>query len=213
MINIFNAATTIHLDHRLSIASAQALSGRRQAQRRGPYLYVFTVELGVMTNTSDIYHDINSDLRVINYGVDTANVSIPNGIIPDVRGSFEGSPNVFGADQTGKTVQMSGFSVSKTNVIRDGDFLQFSNSSKVFQAVGDYDSNNVGFAVAKGTTNLGVLLNNALVVSPVSGTSLTTGADVVFKLYLEDYTDPTLTPASATTAFANWGSFTFIEAI
>ena len=213
MINIFNAAVSVELGHRLSIASAQALSGRVAAQRRGPYLYAFTIELEPMYNTSDMFHAVNSDLRAINYGVETDNVMVPHGIVPDVRGSFDGSPVVSGADQTGKTVQMSGFGFSKTDVIRDGDFLQFSNSSKVFQAVGDYNSNALGEIIAKGTTNKGLVLNNALVVSPVSGTSLTTGASVVFKLYLEDYTDPLLSPGPGTDLLAVWGTFTFIEVI
>ena len=213
MINIFTNAESVTLGHNLSIATAQALSGRRQSQRRGPYLYTFEVQLQIMYNTSDAYHAINSDLRAINYGVEVGTVKIPHGIIPDVRGSFDGSPVVNGASQTGRTIQMNGFGFSKTDVIRDGDFLQFSNSSKVFQAVGDYDSNSLGEIVAKGTTNKGLKINTPVVVSPVSGTSLNTGADVTLKLALVNYSDPTLTPGESLNLIANWGIFEFIEVI
>ena len=213
MINMFNSADQVTLGHKLSIASAQALSGRQQSQRRGPYLYAFTLEMNNMSILSDRYHLINSDLREINYGVDTSIVTIPHGIIPDVRGSFDGSPIVNGASQTGRTIQMNGFGSSKTNVVRDGDFLKFSNSSKVFQAVGDYDSNSVGEIIASGTTNKGLVLNTPVVVSPVSGSSLNTGGNVSFKLYLVNYSDPFITPGPGGNHIVTWGSFELVEAI
>jgi len=165
-----------------------------------------------MTTSSDNYHNINSEIRTINYGVNTSLVSLPNSY-SSPRGSWLGTPLVKSGSQAGSSINLDGFTVSKSYIIKDGDFIQFSGDAKVYQVVGDYDSDVNGNAVAHGTTTQGVSLNTPLVRSPSDNAVVAYGSSVQFKVALIEYNDASISPLNATDNLASWSSFKFEEVI
>ena len=212
MSAIFDNANSITLGHKLSLVQTSSHSGKRSAQRRGPYLYTFEVAPNDMTTSSDSYHNINSELRTISYGVNTSLISLPSSYTSS-RGSWVGTPLVKSASQTGSSITLDGFTISKSYVIKDGDFIQFNGDTKVYQVVGDYDSDVNGNAVAHGTTTQGVSLNTPLVRSPADNAAVTDGSSVLFKVALTEYSDASISPRNATDNLASWSSFKFEEVI
>lgn len=63
------------------------------------------------------------------------------------RGSFDSgsdTPIVMGAAQVGTSVDLGGFRVSETNLLRKGDYAQFTNHAKVYMVVEDFSSDSSG---------------------------------------------------------------------
>jgi hypothetical protein len=205
MSAIFDNAKSVTLGHKLSLVQTSSQSGKRSAQRRGPYLYTFEVDVNDMYTSSDKYHAINSELRLANYGVNTLSVTMSNQPFLIERGSWAGAPKVKGGGQTGTTISMDGFPASTANVIRDGDFVQFPNDLKVYQAVGDRTSDASG--------NVILTLNTSLVKSPVDNAVLSVGKDVAFNLALIAFDDPVMSPRGVNDNIASWSSFEFEEVI
>lgn len=212
MSAIFDNSNSITLGHKLSLVQTNSHSGKRSAQRRGPYLYTFEAEVNDMLTSSESYQNINSELRTANYGVNTVVTGIPGSYCSSI-GTWLGSPLVKGASQAGNSVLIDGFISSKTGVISDGDYMQFGGDNKVYQAVGDYDSNSSGDAVLKGTTTQGVKINTPLVKSPSDNAVITNGINVQFNLALTEYSDATIIPRDSSTTIASWSSFMFEEVI
>ena len=73
-------------------------------------------------------------------------------------GAWAGSPVVDGAEQTGNTVQLKGFTPSQTEVAKAGDFVRFAGSYKTYQVTADASSD--------GSGNAEIVLNAPLVASP-----------------------------------------------
>jgi hypothetical protein len=176
MSAIFNNAAAVTQGNKLSVMSASSLSGRRIAQRRGPYLYTFEVAINPLSTDSDAYKSIRNEIANMDYGVSALITTIP--YLTQENGSWSGTPVVDGADQTGRTITLGGFTQSATNVIMDGDYIQFGNNTKVYQAIGDFD--------ADGSGNVDVYLNSPVVVSPVDASSVVYGTSVEFSLITDE---------------------------
>lgn len=212
MSAIFDNASSITLGHKLSLTQTSSQSGKRSAQRRGPYLYTFEVELNDMSTSSEKYHDVTSEIRSLNYGVELLYTRL-HSVHTASRGSWIGSPKIIGANQTGSSLEIGGFNASQTSVIKDGDYLTINGDSKVYQAVGEYDSDSSGYAVRAGTSTREFSINSPLVVSPANNAAITHGELVVFKLALMEYSDPTVSPRRDVDSVASWSGFKFEEVI
>jgi hypothetical protein len=129
------------------------------------------------------------------------------------RGSWSATPKVKSAGQTGKDLEIYGFPPNTTGVIKDGDFLTIASDDKVYQAVGNYDSDGSGIIVKAGTSTKEFSINTPLVRSPAADAVITHGSSVVFKLALIEYSDPVLTPRRDVDSLASWSSFRFEEVI
>jgi hypothetical protein len=178
MSAIFDNASQVTQGNKLSVMSATTLSGKRVSQRRGPFLYTFDVVLNPLSTDSTAYKTIRSEIAALDYGVTALTTTIPYLTAKNGSWATDSSVTVDGADQTGRTVTLGGFTANQTDVIIDGDFLQFANNTKVYQAIGDYDSDASG--------NVDVYLNSPLVTSPADGSDVVIGEAVEFSLYIED---------------------------
>ena len=204
MSAIFNNASSIKQGNKLSLMSASTISGKRVSQRRGPFLYTFEVGVNVMSTDSTAYSAVRSEIASMDYGLNPITTTIPTMTIDG--GSWSGTPVVSGNSQTGRTLNLTGFNPSQTNVILDGDFIQLANNGKVYQAIGNYSSNSSG--------DVSVAINSALVTSPVTATAVTHGTAVTFTLAIDE-ADFTMeyTPKGLTSNLVSPGKFSFTEVI
>lgn len=63
------------------------------------------------------------------------------------RGSFDSgldTPAVLGPSQVGTSVDLAGFRTTETNLLRKGDYMQFTNHAKVYMVVEDFSSDGLG---------------------------------------------------------------------
>ena len=105
-------------------------------------------------------------------------------------GSWAGAPVVSGATQSGRSVNLSGFTINQTGVAKTGDLIKFAGHTKVYMVTADANSNGTGLAT--------VSIEPALLVSPANGESLTT-SNVPFTVALAaDNLDMALTPGMLT---------------
>lgn len=84
------------------------------------------------------------------------------------QGSWAGTPVVSGASQTGRSVNLSGFTASQTGVAKAGDFVKFAGHSKVYMVTADADSSGTGTAT--------ISIEPALLASPANAEALTTSS-------------------------------------
>jgi hypothetical protein len=204
MSAIFDNASSITQSNNLSVMSASTISGKRVSQRRGAYLYTFSVSLNKMPTSSSAYKNIRKEIALMDYGVNPLSTAIP--VLTKDGGSWLGAAIVAGASQTGRNVILSGFTASTSDAILDGDFIQFSNNGKVYQAMGDYASDVSG--------NVTVKLNSPLITPPINASSVIHGTSVVFSLAIDKAEfSMSFTPRSATDNFASANTFEFTEVI
>ena len=207
MSAIFDNASSVTQGNKLSLMSASTLSGRRISQRRGPFLYTFEVVINPLSTDSTAYKNIRSEIASMDYGVNALVTTIP--YLTKENGSWNTGvedPIVDGANQTGRSVILGNFAPLQTDVIIDGDFLQFSNNTKVYQAIGNCDSDADG--------NVTVYLNSPLVVSPVDGTTVVYGENVEFSLAIDEANFNTnFMPRSVDTNVARIDTFILTEII
>ncbi len=204
MSAIFDNASSIVQGNRLSLMSASTQSGKRVSQRRGPFLYTFSVEVNIMATSSENYRLVRKEISEMDGGADPLSTTIPT--LTTNLGSWGTTPQVFGASQTGRFVDISGFGADDSDAVLDGDFIQFDNNGKVYQAVGDHSSNALGITTVK--------LNSPLITSPTDLSTVITGTSVSFNLVVDE---PEFsfgfTPRSAQDNFVSPGTFHFSEII
>lgn len=84
---------------------------------------------------------------------------MPTGSYETAQGSFAtpGTIQVDGASQTGRSINLKGFTNSQTGVVKAGDFIKFSDS-KVYMATADANSDGSGHST--------VSIEPSLIVSP-----------------------------------------------
>lgn len=216
MSAIFDNAYEIKLSHKQSIPMFISQSGFRSAQIRSPYLYAMSVSLNPMDTTDDNYFAVKKEIRDIRYGANILRTTVP--LYTRHRGSWLGTPAVSGYSAGRSGIMLDGFTANQSNVIRDGDFVQFSNSTKVYEIQGDYDSDSSGrIIVHRNSTSdpvaLGLTLNTPLFQEIYRTTTVIIGSNVVFNLQLESYKDEILTPLNQTKNRAEWGEFIFTEVL
>ena len=106
----------------------------------------------------------------------------------------------------GRTVGLSGFTSNASDVILDGDFIQFGNNTKVYQAVGDYNADSTGYVA--------VYLNTPMIEPPVSASTVIHGESVAFSLVINEAEFSTsFTPQSVAGSIATPATFSFTELI
>ena len=207
MSAIIDNASTIRYQRQSSIAQTKSQSGKRQAQRRGPLLYNFFVEVRPIQFGSDAYYAIEDEILDSNYSENTVNAQIRLGNLTLQRGDWSNTPAVASTGSlTGDSIDISipGLTASTTTYGRKGDFVQFSGYSKVFQLTADVtatsDSTN---ATATLPLNGGVPANVT-----ISGT-VVFGQNVSFKLQLKDRPEPEFSELD----IVNYGSASFEEVL
>ena len=178
-------ATRIIYQRQVSIAQTKSQSGKRQAQRRSPLLYNFTVEYFPMAFGSDEYYAMEDAIIDTNYSTTVITTTITNGDLFKPRGLWTGTPVVKGADQAGNSIIIDGASANRLNWARKGDFVQFNGLTKVFQVTDDANSDTNGDVTLK--------LNGAIPSggSPGDNTTVTFGENVEFRLAMMDRPEPT----------------------
>jgi len=204
MSAIFDNASSIKQSNRLSVTSATTISGKRVSQRRGPFLYTFEVEMNMMATSSEAYKEVRKEISGMDFGVDTLSTSIPS--LTTNGGTWAGTPVVQGSNNSGRFVDISGLTASVTAIIQDGDYVQFGNNAKVYQVVGDFDSDSSGEVTIK--------LNSPLVATPVSGSTPVLGTSVVFNLAINEAEFPMgFTPRTTVDNLVEIGNMGFTEVI
>lgn len=204
MSAIFDNASSITQSNRLSVMSATTISGKRVSQRRGPFLYTFSVEMNLMTTSSEKYREIRKEISGMDYGVDNIATSIPT--LTANNGTWGGTPVVQGSNNSGRFVDISGLTASTDGIILDGDYVQFGNNGKVYQVVGDFNSDSSGEVTIK--------LNSPLVATPVSGSTPVLGTSVVFRLAIDEAEfSMGFSPRSSTDNLVDFGKLEFTEVI
>jgi len=204
MSAIFDNASSIKQSNRLSVTSATTISGKRVSQRRGPFLYTFEVEMNMMATSSEAYKEVRKEISGMDFGVDTLSTSIPS--LTTNGGTWAGTPVVQGSNNSGRFVDISGLTASVTAIIQDGDYVQFGNNAKVYQVVGDFDSDSSGEVTIK--------LNSPLVATPVSGSTPVLGTSVVFNLAINEAEFPMgFLPRSSVDNLVEIGNMGFTEVI
>jgi hypothetical protein len=108
--------------------------------------------------------------------VQHVHVVVPHGTIGDKRGTWPTSSaiQVNGAGQTGRTINLKGFTISQTGVVKAGDPIKFADT-KVYMATADANSNGSGKAA--------VSIEPGLIVSPADSEAVVYSA-VPFTLAL-----------------------------
>ena len=195
MSAIIDNASTIRYQRQASIAQTKSQSGVRQAQRRGPLLYNFFVEIVPVQYGSDVYYAIEDEIITSNYSENVINTTINNGQLTTPRGSWNGTPLVMG-DQSGDRIIIDGVTASSINYGRIGDFVQFAGYTKVFQLTADISD--TATAVAGVTTTqvagdgiITLSLNGALPASVNFDNAVVTfGRSVQFNLQIKERPEP-----------------------
>ncbi len=114
MSAIFDNASSIVQGNRLSLMSASTQSGKRVSQRRGPFLYTFSVEVNIMATSSENYRLVRKEISEMDGGADPLSTTIPT--LTTNLGSWGTTPQVFGASQTGRFVDISGFGADDSDL-------------------------------------------------------------------------------------------------
>ena len=205
MCYIINSAETVVLEKKTSIAQAKSQGGRRVAQRRGPALYNLEANVGMMGHNSEKQFSIEDELIKLDYGSKTFEQALVNGMIggnlTSPRGSWDSTPTVNGLNQSGNSINVSTSSNNITGYGKVGDYVQFSNSTKVYQLTADADTSGGGLTTLH--------LNAGIVNSPTNGSDIVFGADVSFNFALISSTAPMYKAGD----LVEYGKFVFEEVI
>ena len=174
MSDIINAGESLSLEKAVSIAQVRSQGGRRSAQKRGPTLYNLEVTVPVQRMNGTKHLAIEDELIALEYGGLTFNQASVSGVlvadtVTKPRGTWTGSPVISGSNQIGNTVVISGL----TGSVSPGDFVQFTNSTKVYQ-------------LKAGSTTTSLVLNCSLVATPSNGSAVVFGNNVNFNFALKD---------------------------
>jgi len=118
---------------------------------------------------------------------DTFTTTMPGHTAP--QGTWAGAPVVAGASQTGRTVNLSGFTASQTGIAKAGDLVQFAGSTKVYMVTADANSSGTGTAT--------ISIEPALVASPANLAAVAT-SNIAFTVALASDTVDTALGAGDT---------------
>jgi len=104
--------------------------------------------------------------------------------LDDTSGTPLGTPVVDGADQTGRTVDTTGWTPLSTDLLKAGDFIRFNSMKKVYMVTEDVDSDADGDATISIEPSLRVspVNSDAIVYNNVDFTVALTNDKQVFSL-------------------------------
>lgn len=219
---IIDKAERIELKHQISIAQVKSQSGIRVAQRRGPLLYNLKLNVGAVAINSDRYYEVMEEIAALSYGANTLRFKLnkKTGLdksLTSPRGLWSGTPTVNGADQTGQEISIATTVANETDYAKSLDFVQFSNSTKVYQiapsvsaitagSISNNTTHGYGTDVAGDST---LILNSPVAGSPVDASSVVFGEDVIFHMMMRDKPTITYLPGN----IVEFGEFVFEEVI
>lgn len=105
-------------------------------------------------------------------------------------GTWAGAPVVNGAGQTGRVVNLLGFTASQTGICKAGDIFKFSSHSKVYMVTADATSTAGGLVALS--------IEPALIASPANAEALVTSNVPFTVARVSDTLDMALTPGLLT---------------
>lgn len=136
---------------------SQGQSLKRQVRSRGGQRWMISLGYGPMTRAQ--WAPLWAFVVALRGSFGTCTFVMPSGTYDTPLGSWAGgAPLVDGAGQTGRLVNLKGFTATQSGVVKAGDFLKFADS-KVYMATADANSNGAGKVV-------GLAIEPALIVSP-----------------------------------------------
>lgn len=144
---------------------------KRNARTRGAQRWLINLNWGMLTRAELM--PIFAFVMSLRGQADTCTLTLVGHTAP--LGSWLGSPVVNGAGQTGRTINLRGFTASQTNVIKAGDILKFSGHTKVYMATADASSD--------GSGNCALTMEPAPIAALADGEVITVN-DVPFTLAL-----------------------------
>jgi hypothetical protein len=125
----------------------------------------WTMALSWESLTRPVWAELQGFLLSQRGQAETFTVTVPGLTTP--LGTWLGSPVVNGAGQTGRSINLSGFTINQAKAVRAGDFLKFAGHTKVYMATADAASNASGLAT--------VSIDPVLMVSPGASEVVSSG--------------------------------------
>ena len=174
MSALFDKANEFNIDRYPNVFSSVSVGGHARVERAGLSFYYVSVLLPSMTESE--YRSIEAELLVNQDGASLFTTTIPNGHT-NFNGSWTGTPVI--QSSSGRNVTVSGFTPSVSDVIKAGDWLQFTGTNggtKVYQSTSTVSSDAFGLATINVSTDF--------VTQPTSATTITRGASVNFRLLM-----------------------------
>jgi hypothetical protein len=157
----------------------QSISGRRQVRQIGSQYFSFTVAMPPMQYNDAM--DVFAFLTKQKGSYETFTIQYPT----DNRGAGKAETDILvnGAHSASDgTIDLDGFAVSTSGVLKAGDFIKFANHSKVYMVQADCDSDATGATTVLLEPNLVTTLanNEAVTVNKPSFTVYLKTPDILF---------------------------------
>lgn len=163
-------ASTLRSIHNNYIA---VQNGLNTLARTAPgHAFEFTLSTIPMTRAD--FAPIQALIEAQQGAAGTFSVDHPNYITP--QGSPSGTPIIQGASQTGKSITTDGWTPSTNGLLKAGDIVKFSNSTKVYMLTQDVNSDVSG--------NATLYLNTSVVTSPIDNSTVST-SNIAFTVRLK----------------------------
>lgn len=203
MSNILSLSNDISLTKNTLIRTASSVGGYATSVRGGPSLFSIQANLPVL---SEAQHLMVQEELINDFGdgiTFKTNAAIPaKALLTPWRGSDLTGASVNTTNSTGSVVALTG--VPADSFVKAGDFIQFTNQTKVFQIKTD--------ATASGT-NLTFNLNQSVITPLLVGTTWLTGNNVRFKLQIASRPVVTAIPQGANSNLYSYNEFNFNEVL
>ena len=192
----FFNASSVTMEHINSIAQTTTQAGVRQAQRRSPIFYRFTVNYPIVYINSTEHTNIKNAIIISEYGLKTFKSNIPSkwGITKRI-GTFNFNENTpprpKDNSQSGYTIAVDNYTADQGKLAQVGDFFQFykPNTTKTWSKVMQV-TENVSTGVGE-TTDINFTFNISIPTLTIdTGFRIRTGEDVVFNLMIEQLPEP-----------------------
>ena len=224
MSEILNLSNDISLGKDILIRSGSSVGGYTRTQRGGPTLFTIEANLPLLNESQHLA--VQGELQAIDEGITFLTSKLPNqALLTPWRGDIVDSGGGITIDTNnsyGSTVVLNGVVATNITVynnfdgtwssqevygsyVRAGDFIQFDNSTKVFQIKQDTISDNLG--------NMTINLNQGVIVDLASNTTWVTGNNVEFKLHLLSRPVVTAIPQSTNSNLYQYNTFNFKETL
>ena len=210
MSTIIDIANEINLNRTARVRRAISNSGFARQERGSPSFYSLEVNLPLL-NRSD-YRLVEKELLDLEDGLAFVETKLSNNNkneITNLQGVFTEETNKtanFKSKTNSTTIIIQGMEPNTSNQLLAGDFVQFSNSTKVYQVVKDVDSDIAG--------EMTIELNTPIISdpSPIADT-LVAGEDVEFKFLLDGRPSINIVPGNDKTNLYTYQTFNFTEVL
>jgi hypothetical protein len=169
---------------------AKAISGRRQTRLIGGQYWKLYATYPPMTRAE--FAPIYAFMMKQRGSFDTFTVKPP--VLKDAAGATQGTPLVNGASQTGRSIVTDGWGTgAEITVLKAGDFIGFTNHTKIYMVTGDVTCDTSG--------NATIAIEPELQTSPSDNEALVVD-NVAFTVYSESGIFETTTNTSNVFSFS-----------